>query len=129
VPSARPDVISLTDAFSRIHEYWRPRLVGSLNGQAVKLSRLHGEFIWHHHADEDELFLVTTGRLRIDFRDATGEWSSEIGPGELIVVPRGLEHRPVAAEPVELLLFEPLGTRNTGTIEDAVLTAPTDTPL
>lgn len=105
---ARP--FSLAEKFALIDEYWQPRIVGELNGQHVKLAKLLGEFIWHHHEREDELFLVHRGRLRMEFRDHV----VELGPGEVIVVPRGVEHRPVAPEVVEVVLFEPAGTRNTG---------------
>lgn len=105
---ARP--FSLAGKFALIDEYWQPRIVGELNGQQVKLAKLLGEFIWHHHEHEDELFLVHRGRLRMEFRDNV----VELGPGEVIIVPRGVEHRPVAPEVVEVVLFEPAGTRNTG---------------
>jgi mannose-6-phosphate isomerase-like protein (cupin superfamily) len=105
-----------------ITEYWRPRVVADLNGQAVKLVKLHGEFVWHHHATEDELFLVLSGHLRIEFRDGV----RELNPGELLVVPRGVEHRPVAAEETAVLLFEPIGVLNTGNVTHSTLTAPID---
>jgi mannose-6-phosphate isomerase-like protein (cupin superfamily) len=94
--------------------------VAELNGQAVKLVKFQGEFVWHHHDEEDELFLVWRGRFRMEFRDRT----VELGPGEALVVPRGVEHRPVADEEVEVLLFEPAATRNTGNVVDERLTAP-----
>jgi Mannose-6-phosphate isomerase len=87
----------------------------------VKLARLQGEFVWHHHAEEDELFLVVRGHLRIELRDNR---TIELDPGEFVIVPRGVEHRPVALEEVELLLFEPAATRNTGNVEHPTLTAP-----
>lgn len=117
-----PDVVNLEEMLGAITEHWRPRLVGELNGQAVKVVRLRGEFVWHHHEAEDELFLVISGRLRIEFR----EGAREIGPGEFVIVRRGVEHRPVAEEEVTLLLFEPLGVRNTGNVVHETLTAPTD---
>jgi mannose-6-phosphate isomerase-like protein (cupin superfamily) len=117
-----PPVISVSAKVAEIAEHWRPRLIGELNGQAVKLVRLRGEFVWHQHEGEDELFLVVSGRLRIDFRDG----SRELGPGELLVVPRGVEHRPVATEEVAVLLFEPLGVLNTGNVTHPTLTAPID---
>ena len=113
--------VALAAGFTAITEHWRPRVVGELNGQEVKLAKLHGEFIWHHHENEDELFLVVRGRLRIEIR---GQEAVELAPGEFVIVPRGVEHRPVAAEEVELLLFEPAGTRNTGNVVDPALTAP-----
>lgn len=123
---------NLAEAFARIAECWRPKLVARLNGQAVKLARFRGPFLWHQHADADELFLVVRGRFRMELRDDPAdparERAVELGAGDLLVVPRGVEHRPVADddEEVEVLLFEPLGTRNTGEVEDARLTAPTD---
>jgi mannose-6-phosphate isomerase-like protein (cupin superfamily) len=113
--------VDLAAKFAAISEHWRPRLVGELNGQEVKLARLQGEFIWHHHADEDELFMVVRGRLRIEIR---GQDAVELEPGQFLIVPRGVEHRPVAEEEVELMLFEPAGTRNTGNVENSPLTAP-----
>jgi len=109
-PSAAPS-INLAEKFAQIRETWSPRIVAELNGQHVKLAKLHGEFIWHSHADEDELFLVIAGRLRIELRDG----ALDLGPGEMAVIPRGVEHRPVAAEEVQVLLFEPASTVNTGT--------------
>jgi mannose-6-phosphate isomerase-like protein (cupin superfamily) len=117
-----PEVVNLAAKLAKITEYWRPRVVGELNGQVVKLVKLKGEFVWHHHEVEDELFLVLSGRLRMEFRDGT----QEVGPGECIVVPRGVEHRPVATEETALLLFEPLGVLNTGNVTHPTLTAPVD---
>ena len=88
--------------------------MGELNGQHVKLVKLLGEFVWHHHEDEDELFLVVEGRLRMEFRGRS-EWVEE---GEFVVVPRGVEHRPVAEEEASMLLFEPVDTLNTGNVTD-----------
>jgi mannose-6-phosphate isomerase-like protein (cupin superfamily) len=106
--------VVLADAFARIGAPWQPHIVAELNGQHVKLARLVGAFVWHHHAEEDELFLVVSGRLRMELRDRT----VELGPGELLVVPRGVEHRPVADSEVTLLLFEPAGTLNTGNLRN-----------
>lgn len=111
--------VNLAERLARIVEPWRPRIVAGLNGQEVKVVKCRGEFVWHHHEQADEMFLVLDGRLRIEFRDR----AVELGPGELLVVPRGVEHRPVAAETVELLLFEPAGTLNTGNVTDSELTA------
>ncbi len=108
------DVVNLAEAFEGIEEYWSPRLAAELNGQHVKLAKLHGEFDWHRHGDADELFLVCEGELVIEFRD---EADATLSAGELCVVPAGVEHRPVAAEEVRVLLFEPAGTRNTGDVE------------
>jgi len=107
--------VTLADAFASMGEAWNPRLAGELNGQAVKLARAEGEFVWHSHADADELFLVTDGRLRIEFRERD---DAVLEAGELIVVPRGTEHRPVAEPEADVLLFEPAGTRNTGDVEN-----------
>lgn len=112
--------VSLTEKLGALEEHWRPKIVAELNGQEVKIAKLEGEFVWHQHDDADEMFLVLAGKLRIDFR----ERSVELGPGELLVVPRGVEHRPVANEEVELLLFEPAGVLNTGNVEHPELTAP-----
>jgi mannose-6-phosphate isomerase-like protein (cupin superfamily) len=112
--------IVLAEKLSRITEHFRPKVIAELNGQEVKAVKVKGEFVWHHHAHEDELFLILKGQLRIDFRDR----SVTLGPGEMLVVPRGVEHRPVAAEEVELLLFEPAATRNTGNVDHETLTAP-----
>lgn len=112
--------VNLAAGFATIQEPWRPRVAASLNGQEVKLARLEGPFVWHHHEAEDELFLVVSGRLRMEFRDRT----VELGPGELIVVPKGVEHRPVAEPVAEVLLFEPAGVLNTGNVVDPVYTAP-----
>ncbi len=107
-----PTKVVLSDKLSQINEHWHPRIVGELNGQHVKLAKLQGEFIWHHHEAEDELFLVLEGELEMQFRDQ----SVVLRPGEFLIVPRGVEHRPVAAKEVSLLLFEPAGTLNTGNV-------------
>lgn len=117
---ATPTRINLAEKFAQISEHWRPRVVAELNGQEVKLVKVQGEFTWHHHEHEDELFLVIAGALRIEFRDGV----VELGPGECCVVPRGVEHRPVADHECQMLLFEPSGVRNTGNVEHATLTAP-----
>lgn len=106
--------ISLAEAFRRIDRTWTPHVVADLNGQQVKLATLEGAFVWHDHADEDELFWVVSGRLRIEFRDAA---PVVLGPGEIVVVPRGVEHRPVAEPTAEVVLFEPASTAHTGTVE------------
>jgi mannose-6-phosphate isomerase-like protein (cupin superfamily) len=112
--SALPQAVNLAEKFSLFTDHWQPRVVGDLNGQHVKLVKLLGEFVWHHHDHEDELFLVLRGKLRMEF--AGGH--RDVGPGEFIVVPRGVEHRPVAAEEVHVLLFEPASTLNTGNVRD-----------
>lgn len=102
--------VVIKDKFALFDDAWNPRIVAELNGQHVKLARLDGPFVWHQHADEDELFLVIEGRLSMELRDRT----IELEPGELFVVPRGVEHRPVAHGEVKVMLFEPATTRNTG---------------
>ena len=106
--------VSLAEKFSRFTDRWSPKVVAELNGQQVKLAKLEGSFIWHKHDDEDELFLVHRGRLRLEFRDRVVELSA----GEFLIVPRGVEHRPVADEEVEVVLFEPAGTLNTGNLRN-----------
>jgi len=117
---ARMHKVNLAEKLALISEHWRPKVVGELNGQEVKLVKFQGTFVWHQHECEDELFLGVRGRFRLEFRDR----AVELGPGEFIIVPRGVEHRTVAAEEVEVLVFEPAGTRNTGNVEDSALTAP-----
>lgn len=113
--------IRMTEKLAEFDEHWSPRIVGELNGQHVKLVKLQGEFVWHHHATEDELFFVLHGSLRMDYRDPSGEEQTmEIGTGEAVIVPRGTEHRPTAAEEVHVLLFEPAGTLNTGNVRHAL---------
>ena len=107
-----PTPARLDDMFAKVTAPWTPHVIAELNGQQVKVVKLSGEFIWHHHDNEDELFLVHRGRLRMEFR----ERSVTLDPGQFIVVPRGVEHRPVAEEEVEVILFEPATTLNTGNI-------------
>ena len=108
------DKVNISEKFNQFNDYYNPRLIGELNGQHVKAVKLKGEFIWHHHDHEDELFLVIKGKLKMEFRDKIVEVTS----GEFIIVPRGIEHKPVADEEVHLLLFEPASTLNTGNIEN-----------
>ena len=115
-----PEKVNLAESFQRIEEHWRPKIVGELNGQEVKLVKFQGSFVWHHHEDGDELFLGVRGRFCVEFRDR----EVEIGPGEMLVVPRGVEHRTRAEEEVEVLLFEPAAMRNTGNVDHSTLTAP-----
>ena len=105
-----PDKIDLSAKLALFTEHWSPKIVAELNGQQVKLVRFKGDFVWHHHEAEDELFLVLRGAFVMEFRDRR----VPVGEGELIVVPRGVEHRPVAAEEVQVMLFEPATTLNTG---------------
>jgi mannose-6-phosphate isomerase-like protein (cupin superfamily) len=114
--------VNLDQKFSLFSEHWRPKVIASLNGQEVKVAKVKGEFPWHHHDDVDEMFFIWKGRIRLEFRDRV----VDMGPGDCIVVPRGVEHRPVAQEECEMLLIEPAGVLNTGNIRDARFTAPLD---
>jgi mannose-6-phosphate isomerase-like protein (cupin superfamily) len=105
--------VNLAQKLALFADHWRPRIVGQLNGQHVKLVKFRGPFVWHKHDDEDELFLVIRGSFRMEFRES----SVRLEPGELLIVPRGVEHRPVADDEVEVLLFEPAGTKNTGNVD------------
>ena len=106
--------VNIREKLALFHDHWNPRIVGELNGQHVKLVKFQGEFVWHKHDHEDELFLVVKGRFRMEFRDRH-VWLEE---GEFLIVPRGVEHRPVAEDEVHVLLFEPAGTLNTGDVRD-----------
>jgi mannose-6-phosphate isomerase-like protein (cupin superfamily) len=110
--------INLAEKLSLFDAYWKPHIAGELNGQLVKLVKFQGPFSWHHHKDEDELFLVVQGRFRMDFRDDRGDREVWLEEGELIIVPRGVEHCPVAEEECHVLLFEPASTVNTGNVEN-----------
>lgn len=111
--------INLKEKLEKFSEHWSPKIIAELNGQHVKLVKALGEFPWHQHAQEDELFLVVRGRLRMEFRERT----VVLREGEMLVVPRGVEHRPVAEEEVHLLLFEPASTVNTGSAGGAYTVA------
>ena len=106
--------VNLAEQLARFSEHWSPRIVGELNGQHVRLAKLQGEFVWHHHEHEDELFLVVRGRLAMHFRDRV----VELELGELLIVPRGVEHKPVAERETHVLLFEPAATLNTGNLRN-----------
>jgi mannose-6-phosphate isomerase-like protein (cupin superfamily) len=107
--------INLDDKLAQFDATWTPHIIAELNGQQVKLAKLEGEFTWHDHADEDELFLVLTGRLRMQMQDDTGTISEQlVEPGEIIVIPRGLQHNPIADPGTSVLLFEPAATKHTG---------------
>lgn len=106
--------INLLEKFGLFKDHWSPKIAGELNGQQVKLVKFKGEFVWHHHENEDELFLVVKGSFTMEFR----EKSVVLNEGEMIIVPKGIEHRPVALEEVCVLLFEPASTLNTGNITD-----------
>jgi mannose-6-phosphate isomerase-like protein (cupin superfamily) len=120
--------VNLGEKLSLINDQWNPRIVGELNGQYLKLVKFKGPFTWHHHENEDEMFLVVKGRFRMEFRENTDDTSTGDGQtgareiwleeGEFIVVPRGVEHRPVADEEAAVLLFEPATTLNTGNVQD-----------
>ena len=112
--------ISLEQKLALISEHWRPKVVGELNGQEVKLVKFQGTFVCHRHEREDELFLGIRGRFRVELRDR----AIDVGPGEFVIVPRGVEHRTAADEEAEVLVFEPAATRNTGNVTDAAFTAP-----
>ncbi|WP_299987041.1 cupin domain-containing protein [uncultured Pontibacter sp.] len=107
--------VNLAEKFALIPDHWNPRIAGELNGQQVKLAKFKGAFDWHHHEHEDELFLVVKGSFDMEFRDRT----ITVQPGEFLIVPRGVEHRPVAHDEAEVLLFEPASTVNTGNLTDS----------
>ena len=106
--------INIAKKFKLFQDYWNPRIIGELNNQYVKVVKLKGEFVWHKHDDEDEMFLVVRGKLKIEFRKG----SAILNDGEFIIVPKGVEHRPVAEEEVHVLLFEPSTTLNTGNLKN-----------
>ena len=110
--------VNLAQKFALISEYYSPKIAGAVNDFHVKLAKLKGEFVWHHHDHEDELFLVVKGTLRIQYFDGDGEREVKLGAGEFVVVPRGVEHKPVADEEVHLLMFEPNTTLNTGNVKN-----------
>ena len=102
--------VNIPEKLARFQDHWNPRIVGELNSQHVKLVKFKGEFVWHKHDDEDEMFYVLQGQFKMEFRDKT----VDLHEGEFLIVPRGVEHRPVAEEEVAVMLFEPAGTLNTG---------------
>jgi len=117
--------VNLLQKLSLINDHWNPRIIGELNGQYLKLVKFKGPFTWHHHETEDEMFLVIKGRFRMEFRDTEDGGSAQNGQseiwleeGEFCIVPRGVEHRPVAEEEAHVLLFEPAATLNTGNVEN-----------
>jgi mannose-6-phosphate isomerase-like protein (cupin superfamily) len=113
--------LSIDAKFALFDDHWRPRAIAALNGQEIKLVKAQGEFPWHRHENEDEFFMVWKGRFRVEFRDHV----IEMGRGECVVVPRGVEHRTCADEEAEVLCFEPAGVVNTGDTRDSIFTAPT----
>ncbi len=108
--------INIQEKFSLFSDHWSPKVIGELNGQHVKLAKVKGEFVWHDHAGEDELFYIFKGTLKLEFRDRT----EVLNEGEMLIIPRGVEHRPVAEEEVWLMLFEPVATRHTGDVKHAL---------
>jgi mannose-6-phosphate isomerase-like protein (cupin superfamily) len=116
--------INIAEKLSQITDYWKPRILCELNGQELKLVKVRGTFVWHHHENEDELLLCLSGRLRIQFRDG----SVELGAGEFCVVPKQIEHRTSADDETHLLVFEPIRTRNTGNVDDPKFTT-VDIPI
>lgn len=108
------DKVNIAGKLKRIHEFWKPHIVAEVNDHQVKLVKVKGEFIWHHHEKEDEMFLVVKGRFRMEFKGK----AVRVEEGDFIVVPRGVEHRPVAEEEAHILLFEPSSTLNTGNISN-----------
>jgi len=111
--------VRLAEKFASFSDHWAPRIAGELNGQHVKLVKFQGDFVWHHHDHEDELFLVVRGSFRMEYRDESGaEQSMEVNEGEFVIVPRGAVHRPCASQEVHVLLFEPAGTLNTGNVRN-----------
>lgn len=105
--------VNIAEKFKLFDEHWSPKIIGQLNGQEVKIAKVKGEFIWHDHAEEDEMFLIIKGTLKLEFRDHT----ITLEEGEMLVIPRGVEHKPIAVEEVHLLLFEPASTKHTGNVE------------
>jgi mannose-6-phosphate isomerase-like protein (cupin superfamily) len=108
------DKVNLRETLASFSEHWQPRIVGALNGQEVKIAKIQGEFVWHHHENEDEMFLVVHGAITLQLRDR----DVHLGEGEMFIVPRGVEHRPVAEQEAHILLFEPAGTLNTGNLRN-----------
>ncbi len=116
VPMSPIRVVNLAEKFRQIGEYYSPRIAGDVNNFQVKLAKLKGEFMWHHHENEDELFLVVSGTLRIRVREQDAECELTIRPGEFTIIPRGVEHLPIADEEVHVVLLEPNTTFNTGSV-------------
>ena len=108
--------INLKNKFNLFNDHWNPRIIGEMNGQDIKIAKVKGEFIWHNHKNEDELFLIIKGTLKIQFSDKT----IELNKGEILIIPKGVEHKPIAEEEVWLLLFEPNSTKHTGNIKSDI---------
>ncbi len=113
--------IDLDEKFALFAEHWQPKIIATANGQEIKIVKVQGEFPWHRHDNADEFFMVWKGLFRVEFRDRT----VELGPGECVVVPRGVEHRTCADNEAEIILIEPAGAVNTGNVDDVQFTAPT----
>lgn len=113
--------VNLKEKLAQFADYWNPRIVGELNGQHVKLAKISGEFVWHKHDNEDEMFLVLNGTFDMELRDKT----ITLNTGDFIIIPKGVEHRPVAQNPAEIMLFEPASTLNTGDNNQSDLTRKT----
>jgi mannose-6-phosphate isomerase-like protein (cupin superfamily) len=111
-------VVNLAEKFGAFTEYYSPKIAGELNDSHIKLGKIKGDFMWHHHENEDELFLVVKGLMKISIREDGRERTLEVHPGELIVIPKGMEHMPSAEEETHIVLIEPKGTLNTGTIRN-----------
>jgi len=107
------EVVNVKEKFNLFNEQWNPKIIGQLNGQDVKIAKLQGEFVWHDHANEDELFYIIKGTLQIEFRDKI----VTLNEGEMLVIPKGIEHKPIAKEEVWILLFEPSNIKHTGAVE------------
>lgn len=105
--------VNIAEKLSTFDDHWSPRIIGQLNGQEVKIAKVKGEFVWHDHAEEDEMFLIIKGTLKIEFRNKT----VTLNEGEMLVIPKGVEHKPIAVEEVHLLLFEPASTKHTGKVD------------
>ena len=107
------DVINVKEKFNLFSDHWSPKIIGQLNGQDVKIAKVKGEFVWHNHKDEDELFYIIKGTLKIDFEDGM----RTLEAGDMLIIPRGVEHKPIAEEEVWLMLFEPQETKHTGNVQ------------
>jgi mannose-6-phosphate isomerase-like protein (cupin superfamily) len=106
--------INVAEKFSQINEMWSPKILGEVNDSYIKAVKVIGEFVWHHHDHEDEMFMVISGKLRMKFRDR----EEVVGPGEFIIVPRGVDHLPISDQETQVLLFEPKSTLNTGNVRN-----------
>ncbi len=110
------EVINVNEKSKLFNDYWSPKIIGELNGQQIKLAKVKGEFVWHNHEHEDELFFIVQGTLKIEFEEKT----IVLNEGEMLIVPKGVQHRPIAEEEVLLMLFEPVNTKHTGDVKHAL---------